>query len=143
MTEQGLLIRLCAQEGCDSMSLLSSLIDLGWRLDDHGLVRYLAAGDEDYDWKVTSVSNCHAVMEEIKLKVLCCETVGVVLTFGDLMIGGEWLFFTNGDVLFTPSINRQVAGGYSDVTWYLHRMLPAFEKGNMGRVESWRWEESF
>jgi hypothetical protein len=105
-------------------------------------VRYLPAGDANYNWAVSPLSDIALVMAEIAAKEGSGETVGLVLTFGNTATGGEWLFFPDGTVCFTPSLNRATIGGRTDVGWYISRILPAFETADAFDLESWRWEES-
>lgn len=143
MSDQGLFIRLSVQPNRDSLARLEALLRAGWRPDDHGLIRFLPLGDDgDYSWRQAPAGDLAHVMNEVREKEERAETVGIVLTFEDTMIGGEWLFFPGDEVVFTPSLNRRVSGNHSDVGWYLERVLAAFDDGEGLQVESWRWEES-
>lgn len=124
------------------MSIVNSLRASGWKPDDHGVLRYLPVGDNDYDWNATSVSDLPTVMADIQTKANMGEVIGVVLTFENTAIGGAWLFFPNGDITFTPGVNRRKTDYGSDVGWYLLRVLPALQSAGDFDVESWRWEES-
>lgn len=143
MADQGLFIHLRLESGCSHVVALRSLLASGWRPDDHGMLRYLPIGDdEDYDWDATPASNLSSVMTEVETKARNGETIGIVLTFQSTLIGGEWLFFPNGDVAFSPSVNRKLTDGHSHVDWYLDRVLSAFARAEAVNVESWRWEET-
>lgn len=141
MADQGLFLRLRFRGESDPVSVLDALLSSGWKSDDDGRLRYLPLGDEDYNWTVTSASDLPRVFAEIRTKARNGETIGVVLTFGDTATGGEWLLLPNGDVAFTPSVNRRTTQGRTDVGWYLERVWPALLGEGAFDVESWRWEE--
>lgn len=143
MADQGLFIRLRIQPASSHLAALHSLLAAGWDPNDHGILRYLPIGDDDdFDWNSTPICDLSSVMAEVEAKVKNGEMVGIVLMFENTLVGGEWLFFPNGDVTFSPSVNRRVVDGHSDVEWYLHRILPALARSEAIKVESWRWEES-
>ncbi len=142
MADQGFLVRVRFHAGGGPLSILDSLLASGWKPDDDGVVRYLPVGDDDYDWNAAPVADLPRVMAEIRTKEKNREAIGLVLTFEDTAVGGEWLFLPNGDVAFTPSVNRKTTEGRSDVGWYLHRILPAFQRAGAFDLDSWRWEEN-
>lgn len=124
------------------MAGLEALLQAGWRADDHGEVVYLPLGDVDtYAWTSAPPSDLPRVMAEMEAKQRAHETLGLVLTFEDTNVGGNWIFFRDGCFVFSPEINLKRVGTCSDVSWYLTRILPALQASPFFRVGSWEWQE--
>jgi hypothetical protein len=117
----------------------------GWALDDGGEVRYLPLGDDgDYDWRTAGLESRDKVLREILEKSQLGEVLGFTMTWLATGVGGEFLVFPDGQVVMTPSIGRrQIAGGLSDVSWYLDRIAPVFAELPEVVLLSWKWKESF
>jgi hypothetical protein len=136
----GLYIQL---EGDDlqAISLIRSLLESGWSLNDHGAVNILPLGDDDtFTWTSYSPFAEQEVWTTLERKQAAGEKIGVTLLFGDSGVGGEFLIDSSGLVTFSATVERRQQGMWSDVTWYLERLLPALSR--VARISSWEWAES-
>jgi hypothetical protein len=122
--------------------ILKILLAGGWRiLSEDGTAFYKSPGDdEDADWIISKIS----LTELIKLfeeKEQKGELIGTVMTWQDTSIGGEVLLYREKEMLqngiqtsmvFGLSCDRKIAANYSftDVNWYLEKLLPMFNQGN-------------
>jgi hypothetical protein len=123
--------------------LVEALIDLGWSPIDNGGVSYLPLNDLDqFDWQhvpLEALADVHAVLRQ---KAQAGETVGIVLTWAQSGVGGEFLFSPDGTTVFSASVNRKVvAAQVTDVTWYIERLLPALHRPPHTMVTQWSWRE--
>ena len=122
--------------------IIPALRGAGWSFDDNGLSSYLPIGDDnDFSWKREMVQE-NVLMDILRRKELLRESLGVVMTWNDSGIGGEFLFHIDGTVSFSLSINRKKLGGnrITDVNWYLERILPALLENSIS-VESFEYQE--
>ena len=124
-------------------SALSSLKQAGWKADDGGEISYLPLGDDgDFDWRSAPLDEGSLVDTIVQSKERAGELVGIVLTWEDSGVGGQFLF--NPDhrsVNVVLSNNRKLLDGcerFTDLSWYLSRILPAF----VGCIESLTCEEA-
>jgi len=110
------------------INIITKLLEYGWTPDDNGIVSYLPLGDVDsYEWKRENIK-FPDLLEIIKEKMQGNETIGVVLTWKDTGIGGEFLFWNDGSVSINLSIRRKLIDSISnitDVNWYLTKLITA------------------
>lgn len=132
-----------------SIAVLQKLIQFGWTFNDYGLVSYLPIGDnDDYDWQREDIS-IDSIMNIISVKEQNRENIGVVLTWKDTDIGGQFLLWNDGNLSINLTINLKRLEGIdesknikiTDVNWYFTRLIPAF-KGKELSVESCRYQEN-
>jgi len=128
------------------VKVVQTLLDNGWTLNDHGQVSYLLVGDrDDFDWQRQRIEMA-TLMEVLKQKEQRGELIGVVMTWKDTGIGGNFLIRNDGWVSVNLSINRKCIdrsediGAITDVNWYLIRLLPAFQRNGL-LVQSFSYEE--
>jgi hypothetical protein len=121
--------------------LLKILLKAGWSLTDHGLKGYLPLGDNgNYDWTFDILSD-EQLFIILKEKCLLNELLGVVLTWRDSNIGGEFLFDINGVITISLSINHlRTFNGITDLNWYFEKIIPCIRSNNM-KILSIKYEE--
>jgi hypothetical protein len=117
----------------DVRRCIQSLIDSGWRADDEGKMVYLPTGDkDDFNWTSARNESWADVFAIIQDKAGNGELVGIVMTWKDSQVGGEFLFFPEKlHFSLLLSKNRKVlatCNGFSDYSWYLSALLPSFIK---------------
>jgi hypothetical protein len=108
-------------------TVLTKLLDLGWKTDDHGMITYLPLGEVDFSWTSCPISSQAQVMAKIEQKLAHEEDIGIVLTFENTNIGGN-LVYSHADKIATFSwlINRrETKEGELDFDWYIDRIKPA------------------
>lgn len=113
-----------------AVELIEALLNNGWSVNDHGHVAYLPFGDEDaFNWQHAALESWPKIVETLKQKEKSHELIGLVMTWKDAGIGGEFLFFPDGQKLaISWSVNRKTLQHYTDFTdhsWYLSRILPS------------------
>lgn len=126
----------------ECIDFIKNLLRFGWTFSDDGLVSYLPIGDDDnFDWKREKMEPSK-LLSLLKKKEDKREMIGVVLTYKDTGVGGEFLFRMDKNISFSLSKNRKEIKdcNVTDVNWYITRILPAFE-GLDSIVESVSWEE--
>ena len=136
----GLYIKIAGM-GYSPLRILENLHKAGWNFDDHGLKAYLPLYDNgNFDWIFDNIS-----LEELFLvlnkKSSLKELIGVVLTWEDSNIGGEFLLDFEGKITVSLSINRcLLSSGITDVNWYLEKIIPFIQFDDL-KVENFRFEE--
>ena len=81
----------------------------GWSVKDHGHISYLPLGDQDaFNWQHIAIAAWPKIVEILKQKEKSRELIGLVMTWKDANIGGEFLFFPDGQLLAVSwSVNRK------------------------------------
>lgn len=123
------------------VGLLDRLVRSRWRPQHEGLW-CVAPGDDPGDWiLMPSAAAADALLQS---KVAAGEMIGVRLWWDGGEVGGEFLIYATGDVIFSPSLNRRklADGRTSDVSWYLPKIVPVFSGIPGVAVESWSWRET-
>ena len=127
-----------------SVELIQRLLNFGWALNYNGKVSYLPLGDNDeFSWRAESISS-ESLLVILNEKEQRGELVGVVLTWKDSGIGGNFLVYNNGTLSISLSINRKliedIKSGITDLNWYLVKLIPVFSRDGW-QVESFGYEE--
>jgi len=127
-----------------SIKLIQRLLNYGWDLNDNGKVSYLPLGDNDeFAWRAESISS-ESLLAILNEKEQQGELVGIVLTWKDSRVGGDFLVYKDGTLSISLSINRKiiedVEGEITDLNWYLVKLLPVF-KCDGWQVKSFSYEE--
>jgi hypothetical protein len=79
----------------------------------------------------------------LQAKMDADEVFGIRLWWENQDVGGEFLVFSNCEVIFSPTMNRVTLGRRTtDVSWYLSRLLPVFSEHSDIQLESWNWSET-
>jgi hypothetical protein len=110
------------------IELIEILLNNGWSVKDQGHISYLPLGDEDaFNWQHVVIPSWSKVVETLKQKEKNREMIGLVMTWKDANIGGEFLFFPDGRQLaISWSVNRRTlkhCADFTDHSWYLSRIL--------------------
>jgi hypothetical protein len=117
------------------LELLEVFLNNGWSFKDHGHISYLPLGDEDAsNWQHIALAAWPKIVEVLKQKEKNHELIGLVMTWKDANIGGEFLVFPDGQRLAVSwSVNRKVlkhCAYFTDHSWYLTRILaPLLKEG--------------
>jgi hypothetical protein len=117
------------------LELIGVLLNNGWSVKDHGHISYLPLGDEDaFNWQHIAIAAWPKMVEILKQKEKNRELIGLVMTWKDANIGGEFLFFPDGQLLAVSlSVNRKAlkhCADFTDHSWYLTRILvPLLKEG--------------
>ena len=111
-----------------TIELIEILLNNGWSVKDQGHISYLPLGDEDaFNWQHVAIPSWPKIVEILKQKEKNCEMIGLVMTWKDVNIGGEFLFFPDGRQLaISWSVNRRTlkhCADFTDHSWYLSRIL--------------------
>lgn len=137
-------IEISISNKLDSLKLIQLFIDSGWSYDDYGMITYLPFNDNDkFDWRRANLTEFLEVAEVIKKKMINAEIVGMVLTWEDTKIGGEFLFYQENDFIMSLSSNRKTLAAcydYTDVSWYIKRLIPPIIDAGY-TIESVAWKE--
>jgi len=113
----------------DMREFLLALENYGWTFNDNGQINYLPLGDEDFDWERVSLSKKQDVLSIIVKKIAAKEMIGIVMTWQDSMIGGNFLYMPERFTLsFSASINRQKLKNdpydrFTSIDWYYSKIL--------------------
>lgn len=133
-------LELFSDRKFDTIFLITILTNNGWRISDGGSKIYLPIGDiDDFDWQRSNCITDDEVIEICAIKFKNKEIIGLVLTWLDTNIGGEFLFYPDGSLSILLSINR-IKNHFSNMTyfdWYLEKIIPILLKNNiyLGKVE--------
>ncbi len=112
-----------------TINLIKKFVNKGWTFNDYCGKMYLPLGDEDYDWHIDKFISDKDLLLILESKDKKNEEIGVVMTYSDTMIGGEFRFIDN-KVYISLSINRKLILGErknTDFNWYLNRIVPVFD----------------
>ena len=110
------------------LELIEVLVNNGWSVKDHSHISYLPLGDEDaFTWQHVAIAAWPKIVETLKQKEKNRELIGLVMTWKDTNIGGEFLFFPAGQLIAVSwSVNRKAlkhCADFTDHSWYLTRIL--------------------
>ena len=117
------------------LELIEVLVNNGWSVKDHSHISYLPLGDQDaFNWQHIAIAAWPKIVEILKQKEKSRELIGLVMTWKDANIGGEFLFFPEGQLVAVSwSVNRKAlkhCADFTDHSWYLTRVLtPLLKEG--------------
>lgn len=114
--------------------LITILISNGWALSDCGGKSYLPIGDiDDFDWQYSKSITDDEIIQICAIKFENQEIIGLGLTWLDSNIGGDFLFYPNGDLSFLLNIGRieNPSTALTDFNWYLEKIVPFFIKNQI------------
>jgi hypothetical protein len=117
------------------LELIEVFLNNGWSVKDHGHISYLPLGNEDaFNWQHIALAAWPKIVEILKQKEKNRELIGLVMTWKDANIGGEFLFFPDRERLAVSwSVNRKAlkhCADFTDHSWYLTRILaPLLKEG--------------
>lgn len=133
--QSSLDFQLVYGEGQTVIDLFECLINNGWNYSCNGKITYLPVGDHgDYDWQCHQMS-VNQLREIMKEKLLHNEVIGITMTWENTEIGGDFLFWPDGNLSLIVNKNRKILiNQFTDVSWYISRILPVFNTGNIQLV---------
>jgi hypothetical protein len=123
--------------------VLEALLSNGWSMENNGHISILPLGDRgEHSWVDLELSEQNNVLDIIKEKEKRGEAIGVTLTWKDSNVGVDFLVFTKDTILFSLTINRKLlaSSGFSDVSWYLEKIIPAITSCGVTIINT-RWKE--
>jgi hypothetical protein len=135
--DSALTLRFTTPEGLGQA--LDALLAHGWATKGSGWF-VVPLGEDISEWRAAEMGpqELHLLLRS---KHQAGEPFGVRLWWSATEIGGEFLFFPDGSLVLSPSMNRVLlAGRTTNVSWYLERVLSAF--ADKGIVEDWTWQET-
>ncbi|MNK75985.1 hypothetical protein D3C87_955400 [compost metagenome] len=99
--------------------------------DEVGNVVYLPLGDiDEYNWTKDPI-DWSTLISIIKTKENQNEHIGIDLTWRETGIGGQFLFWSKGNLSINLNINRKKIDGcqfdITDFSWYLDKIVPALK----------------
>ena len=137
--DAGMTLKLVSPRG--PMAVLDALLTSRWAPRQDGWW-CVSLGEDTSSWTCEKSFSIQSIRSLLTAKTGADEVFGIRLWWDAGEVGGEFLIFSNCNLLFSPSINRvTLEHRLSDVSWYLPRLLGVFE-GVGVRVESWEWRES-
>ncbi len=117
------------------LELIEVFLNNGWWVKDHGHISYLPLGDDGaFNWQHIAIAAWPKIVEILRQKEKNRELIGLVMTWKEANIGGEFLFFPDGQLLAVSwSVNRKAlkhCADFTDHSWYLTRILtPLLKEG--------------
>lgn len=114
------------------LMLLESLERAGWSFQTESEVHYLLDENEMFDWRWEASSRWDDVKVWLEQHHHRNRYVGVSMVYGRSGSGGELLFYPHAPVVSVSlTIGRRqlrVAPPFTDMSWYLGRLLPPLAK---------------
>ncbi|WP_437754607.1 hypothetical protein [Sorangium sp. So ce1389] len=134
------VFKLVAKNG--PQAVLDALLGSKWYAGEGGCW-LVPLGEDTSEWRFVHGTDRRQAIELLNAKMNANEAFGIRLWWGDSEIGGEFLIFSNCDLLFSPTMNRVKQGQRTtDVSWYLSRLVPIFTDIDDVDLESWVWSET-
>jgi hypothetical protein len=123
----------------NAIDIVDALLNSGWTMDVEGDIRlYLGDGD----WAVFNILEESRVLSRIGQRG-AAETIGISLRWQGTSHGLDVLFVENSPAItFSLTIHRRQLGNmnFTDVSWYLERVLPALVSSGLKIEELTRSE---
>ncbi len=138
-------VKLASQKSnVESVIIIKKLIDFGWSYCNSGKIMYLPLGDnDDYDWRIIDEIDEVDLFNVLDQKRNMGETIGIMMTWKNTGVGGDFLFWTDGSISINLTINRKTIESngieITDINWYLQKILPCFAKDYI--IELYTYEE--
>jgi hypothetical protein len=122
---------------------LSKLLFSNWKAEADGFL-YTPLGGDAGDWEREQTLNKETVLELFREKKKREEFFAISLEWGETEVGGSFLFFKSGAIVFSPMINRVMLPNRrtTDVSYYLSIILQLFNDELFDDLERWEWRES-
>ncbi len=127
------------------IAIISSFKRAGWQYRDITCqIQYLPLDDDGmFDWQSENLEDT-TFFEIIRKKCTKDEIIGIVVFCLSDNVGMNILFFQNGTISLSLSINRKkTKGQHTDVNWYINEITHVFSFIPDIKIESIRFEESY
>ena len=117
--------------------LIQMLLDRGWSFDNPDKTTYLPLGHNNIsNWATSTNISYNELMEIFAEKDYKKEPVGIVLTWRNTNIGGNFIFQSNEKLSIHLTLNRKIMSELinveiTDSNWYFTRLLPIFYENNI------------
>ena len=137
--DAGITIRLVS--ALRSEAILKAILGSSWTRGAEGW-HCIPLGEDPSEWTCLEghVSDLEALF---RAKLKAGEIFGIRRWWNGGEIGGEFLFLSPTELLFSPSINRVTLDDRTtDVSWYIRRILAIFGGETGVVVEGWVWRET-
>lgn len=123
-------------------AMVEALLQAGWCSSPDGWW-CIPLGEDPGEWRLVDTQDREHLYGLVRSKFEADEVFGVRLFWRGEDIGGEFLMFRDGRIVFSPTINRvTLLMRTTDVSWYLSRLLPALSGGRDVALDSWEWQET-
>ncbi len=125
--------------------ILQLLLNNGWVLSHNGSISYIPLGDKEcVNWQIDSIIKYNDLIKLIIEKEKNMEPNGLILTWKNTKIGGQFLFWGHGKLSVNTNLTRQVISltnnlEITNFQWYLTRILPILQ--DSFEIESFSCEE--
>ena len=110
----------------NSLTLIDTLIQIGWSPFADGQVSFLPLGDcGKFFWHSEPAHRWETVREQLVLKDELGEAVGIVLMWKNSGVGGHFhLYRSSKEIGIAWTINRKTTrDGFTDHMWYVSRLV--------------------
>lgn len=137
--DAGLSLQLSCKNGL--RSIVQALLSSEW--GPHAEGWHCVPLDQDTsEWTLLG-NNSREIEMLFSAKMAAKQVFGIRLWWKGGETGGEFLVFESGEIVFSPTTNRVTLDGrVTDVSWYLERLLPVFQRSPGVVVDNWAWRET-
>lgn len=122
--------------------IVTTLFDAGWSLNDYGKISlYVESGHDEYDWVDMKLVEEKDFFTTLKREAKNTKLVGIVLSWKFQEEGISLLMHDPKVLIVGMRINRRKLENsiFSDVTWYLDRVLTPLAQTL--KIESFSWSD--
>lgn len=138
--DASMTLKLIPLEG--PQSILDALLASRWTARSDGWW-CIPVSEDASEWHLIQGVSRRKIEALLQVKMNANEVFGIRLWWEGHDVGGEFLVFPNGEVVFSATMNRvKLDSRTTDVSWYLARLLPVFSERSGIELESWSWSET-
>lgn len=136
-------LMLTVVESLDTRSQLAALLQSNWRFDCDKVNVADVPGDLS-EWRTLAVKSIDGLLERLQRAIAGGYPFAIELNWENTDVGCLFLFLEQRTVVVNCEVNRVTlpGGRVSDVSWYLARIIPVFNRPGKVTVESWEWRET-
>lgn len=119
------------------IQIIQMLLDGGWNFNNENRVSYLPLGHNNIShWRTDNNISYNELMEIFTEKENKKEPIGILLTWHNTNIGGNFIFHSNEKFSIDLTLNRKIMpfltnAEITDSNWYFTRLLPIFYENNI------------
>ena len=120
----------------DPLAVIQHLLNNGWTFNDSNSIWFLPLNDNNrFDWQKEPLHTWQEVVKIIEKKTNVNEIIGLVLTWQETQIGGDFLFFPDYKSLsINLNVNRQRLSSdliVTDHNFYLQKLVPLLQSAGL------------